>query len=70
MERAMKALLLLAILFLATLSNGERFGHVAKAQTVQVISLLKSAAKAFPAMKRRRLRAMKSCQSRITMSGF
>jgi hypothetical protein len=35
MERAMKALLLLAILFLAMLSNGERFGHVAKAQTVK-----------------------------------
>ena len=35
MERAMKALLLLAILFLAMLSNVERFGHVAKAQTVK-----------------------------------
>ena len=35
MERAMKALLLLGILFLAMLSNGERFGHVAKAQTVK-----------------------------------
>ena len=34
MERAKKALPLIAILFLATLSNGERFGHVAKAQTV------------------------------------
>ena len=34
MERAKKALPLLAILFLAMLSNGERFGHVAKAQTI------------------------------------
>lgn len=34
MERAMKALLLLAILFLALLSSGERFVRVAKAQTV------------------------------------
>ena len=34
MECAMKALLPLAILVLAMLSNGERFGHVAKAQTV------------------------------------
>ena len=34
MDRAMKALLLLAILFLAMLSSGERFGRVAKAQTV------------------------------------
>ena len=33
MEHTMKAFLLLAILFLAMLSNGERFGHVAKAQT-------------------------------------
>ena len=33
MERAMKSLLVLAILFLAMLSNGERFGHIAKAQT-------------------------------------
>lgn len=30
----MKVLLLLAILFLAILSNGERFGNVANAQTV------------------------------------
>jgi len=29
-----KTLPLLAILFLAMLSNGERFGHVAKAQTI------------------------------------
>ena len=34
MGRAKKALPLLAILFLAMLSNGERFGHVAKAQTI------------------------------------
>ena len=34
MERAKKALSLLAILFLAMLSSGERFGHVAKAQTI------------------------------------
>jgi flavodoxin len=34
MERAEKVLPLIAILFLAMLSNGERFGHVAKAQTV------------------------------------
>src|SRR5882724_3520591 len=34
MERAKKTLPLLAILFLAMLSNGERFGHVAKAQTI------------------------------------
>ena len=34
MGRAKKALPLLAILFLATLPSGERFGHVAKAQTV------------------------------------
>ena len=33
MERAKKALPLLAILFLVMLSNDERFGHVAKAQT-------------------------------------
>ena len=33
MERARKAFPLLAILFLAVLSNGDRFGHVAKAQT-------------------------------------
>jgi hypothetical protein len=32
--RAKKTLPLLAILFLAMLSNGERFGHVAKAQTI------------------------------------
>ena len=30
MKRAQKALPLLAILFLGTLSNGQRFGHVAK----------------------------------------
>ena len=70
MEHAMKALLLLAILFLAMLLNGERFGHVAKAQTIdERSSLLKSAAKAMLAMKRRRLRAMQSCRSRTTMSG-
>ena len=34
MERAQKALLL-AILFLAMLSNGVRFGHVANAQTAK-----------------------------------
>ena len=34
MERAKTTLPLLAILFLAMLSNGERFGHIAKAQTV------------------------------------
>lgn len=34
MKRAKKALPLLVILFLATLSSGERFGHVAKAQTI------------------------------------
>jgi hypothetical protein len=34
MVRAKTALPLLAILFLAMLSNGERFGHVAKAQTI------------------------------------
>ena len=34
MGRAKKALPLLAILFLAMLSSGERFGHVAKAQTI------------------------------------
>ena len=34
MGRAEKAFLLLAIFFLAMLSNGERFGHVAKAQTI------------------------------------
>jgi hypothetical protein len=34
MGRAKKTLPLLAILFLAMLSNGERFGHVAKAQTI------------------------------------
>jgi hypothetical protein len=34
MGRAKKVLPLLAILFLAMLSSGERFGHVAKAQTV------------------------------------
>ena len=33
MGRAKKALPLLAILFLAMLSNSERFGHIAKAQT-------------------------------------
>jgi len=33
MEHAKKALPLLTILFLAVLSNGERFGHVAKAET-------------------------------------
>jgi len=33
MERAKKAISLLAILFLAT-PSGERFGHVAKAQTI------------------------------------
>jgi hypothetical protein len=36
MKRA-KALPLLAILFLAMLSNGERFGHVAKAQTAMSV---------------------------------
>ena len=34
MERAKKALPLLAVLFLVVLSNGERFGHIAKAQTI------------------------------------
>ena len=34
MDRAKKVLPLLAILFLAMLSGGERFGHVAKAQTI------------------------------------
>src|SRR6476620_11254495 len=34
MGRAKKTVPLLAILFLAMLSNGERFGHVAKAQTI------------------------------------
>ena len=34
MERAKKAVPLLAILFLAMPSSGERFGHVAKAQTI------------------------------------
>jgi hypothetical protein len=34
MRRAIKALPLLAILFFAMLSNGERFGHIAKAQTI------------------------------------
>jgi len=34
MERAQKALLL-AILFLAMLSNGVRFGHIANAQTAK-----------------------------------
>ena len=34
MERAKKTLPLLAILFLAMLSSGERFGHVAKAQSI------------------------------------
>ena len=33
MKRAKKALPLIAILFVAMLSNGERFGNVAKAQT-------------------------------------
>jgi len=33
MERTKKTLPLLAVLFLAALSNGEPFGHVAKAQT-------------------------------------
>jgi hypothetical protein len=37
MGRAKKVLPLLAILFLAMLSNGERFGHVAKAQTVKSV---------------------------------
>ena len=34
MVRAKTALPLLAILFVAMLSNGERFGHVAKTQTI------------------------------------
>jgi menaquinone-dependent protoporphyrinogen IX oxidase len=34
MRCAKKTLPLLAILFLAMLSNGERFGHAAKAQTI------------------------------------
>ena len=34
MGRAKKSSSALAILFLAMLSNGERFGHVAKAQTI------------------------------------
>ena len=34
MVRSKISLPILAILFLAMLSNGERFGHVAKAQTV------------------------------------
>ena len=33
MERSKKTLLPLTILFLAVLSSGQRFGHVAKAQT-------------------------------------
>ena len=37
MGRAKKALPLLAILFLAMLPSGERFGHVAKAQTVMSV---------------------------------
>jgi len=70
MKRAKKAVPLLAVLFLAMPSNGERFGHVAKAQTIASVLALKSAAKAMLAMTRRRPRAMRSCQSRITMSGF
>ena len=35
MKRAQTALPLLAILFLGTLSNGQRFGHVANAQTAK-----------------------------------
>ena len=53
MGRARKTLPLLAILFFAMLSNGERFGHVAKAQTIASV-LLKSAAKALLAMNRTR----------------
>ena len=34
MKRAMKAVPLLAVLFLAMPSSGERFGYVAKAQTI------------------------------------
>ena len=34
MKRAKKAVPLLAVLFLAMSSSGERFGHVAKAQTI------------------------------------
>jgi hypothetical protein len=37
MERAKKTLPVLAILFFAMLSNGERFGHVAKAQTIESV---------------------------------
>jgi hypothetical protein len=37
MERAKKTLPLSAILFLAMLSNGERFGLVAKAQTIESV---------------------------------
>ena len=36
MTHAKKALPLLAILFLAMMLNGERFGHVAKAQTAAI----------------------------------
>ena len=70
MGRAKKALPLLAILFLAMLPSGERFGHVAKAQTIMSVLQLKSAVKALLAMNRRRLRAMRSYQSRITRFGF
>jgi hypothetical protein len=37
MERVKKTLPLLAILFLTTPSNDERFGHVAKAQTIESV---------------------------------
>ena len=58
MRRAKKALPLLAILFLAMLSNGERFGHVAKAQTATSVLAAQIRAKALLAMTRRRPRAM------------
>ena len=41
-----------------------------KRKPLRACSLLKSAAKALLAMNRRRPRAMRSCQSRTTMSGF
>ena len=71
MRRANQALPLLVVPFPSSCyRTASVSGTLPKLKPLRACSLLKSEAKASLAMSRRRLRAMRSCQSRTTMSGF
>ncbi len=70
MERAKKALPLLAVLFLAMLSNGERFGHVAKAETATSVLAAQIRTQGFACDDPQKATRDVKLSSRITMSGF